>query len=109
MTLENESDQSTDEATSPIMDATKRTDNALRDTARTYLRKFGVNLDIVQIENSIRDKPLRSTAIAAAAGFIVGGGMATRPGVAILALFGRKAAEETAAHLMTGMFRARGR
>jgi ElaB/YqjD/DUF883 family membrane-anchored ribosome-binding protein len=109
MTLGNESDQSTDEATSTIMDATKRTDNALRDTARTYLRKFGFNLDIVQIENSIRDKPLRSTAIAAAAGFIVGGGMATRPGVAILALFGRKVAEETAANLMTGMVRAQGR
>ena len=53
MTLENESDQSTDEATSPIMHATKRTDNALRDTARTYLRRFGFNLDIVQIETRI--------------------------------------------------------
>ena len=109
MTLENESDQSTDETTSPIMHATKRTDNALRDTARTYLRRFGINLDIVQIENSIRDRPLRSIAIAAAAGFIVGGGMATRPGVAILAMFGRTAVKETATNLMTGMVRARER
>jgi ElaB/YqjD/DUF883 family membrane-anchored ribosome-binding protein len=109
MPVENDSEQRTDEPTSPIMDAAKRTDNAIRDTVRTSLRKFGVNLDIMQIENSIRDRPLRSMAIAAAAGFIVGGGMATQPGVAILALFGRRVAEETAANLMTGMVRARAR
>ena len=63
----------------------------------------------MQIENSIRDRPLRSMAVAAAAGFIVGGGMATRPGVAILALFGRTAVKETATNLMTGMVRARER
>jgi 1,4-dihydroxy-2-naphthoyl-CoA synthase len=85
------------------MDAAKKADNAVRDTARTYLRKFGVNLDLEQIEKSIRDKPLPSVAIAAAAGFIIGGGMATRPAVAILALFVRKAAKETATNLMTGM------
>jgi 1,4-dihydroxy-2-naphthoyl-CoA synthase len=85
------------------MDAVKKADNAVRDTARTYLRKFGVNLDLEQIEKSIRDKPLPSVAIAAAAGFIIGGGMATRPAVAILALFVRKAAKETATNLMTGM------
>src|ERR1700675_1458818 len=109
MTLENESDQRTDEATSPIMDASKRTDNALRDTARTYLRKFGFNLDIVQIENSIRDKPLRSRTIGASGGFIGGGGMGTRPGFASLVLFGRIVVKETAANLMTGMVRARER
>jgi ElaB/YqjD/DUF883 family membrane-anchored ribosome-binding protein len=106
MTSEKEkSDQRADEATSPTMDALKRTDNAIRDTARTYLGKFGVNLDIVRVETSIRERPLRFTAIAATAGFIVGGGMTTRPGVAILALFGRKVVTETAANLITGMAR----
>jgi hypothetical protein len=56
---------------------------------------------------SIRDKPLRSAAIAAGAGFVIGGGMATRPALALLALFGRKAAKETATNLMAGMVRAR--
>jgi hypothetical protein len=59
------------------------------------------------MEKWIRDNPLKSTAIAAAGGYIIGGGMATRPGVAILALLGRKAAKETATNLMTGMVGAR--
>jgi ElaB/YqjD/DUF883 family membrane-anchored ribosome-binding protein len=109
MAEQNESEHRMDESTSPIMDAAKKADSAVRDTASTYLRKFGINLDLEQMEKSIRDKPLLSAAIAAAAGFIIGGGMATRPGVAILALFGRKAAKETASNLMTGMVRARTR
>jgi ElaB/YqjD/DUF883 family membrane-anchored ribosome-binding protein len=107
MTLQNEGERSMGESMSPTMGAAKRADNAVRDTARTYLRKFGVNLDLEKIEKSIRDKPLPSAAIAAAAGFIIGGGLATRPAVAILALFGRKAAKETATNFMTGMVRAR--
>jgi hypothetical protein len=103
MTLENESEHSIGESTSPVIDAAKRADNAVRDTARTCLRRFGINLDLEQMERSICDRPLRSAAIAAAAGFIIGGGMATRPAVAILALFVRKAAKETATNLMTGM------
>jgi hypothetical protein len=109
MTLENESEHIIGESTIPVMDATKRADNAVRDTARTYLRRFGINLDPEQMERSIRDRPLRSAAIATAAGFIIGGGMATRPGVAILALFVRKAAKETASNLMTAMVRGRAR
>ena len=109
MALQNEGERGMDESTSPTMDAAKRADNAVRDTARTYLRKFGVNLDLEKIEQSVRDKPLPSAAIAAAAGFIIGGGMATRPAVVILALFGRKAAKETATNFMTGMVRARTR
>jgi hypothetical protein len=99
MTLENESDQSTHE----------KNGQCFKRHSSHVPRRFGINLDIVQIENSIRDRPLRSMAVAAAAGFIVGGGMATRPGVAILALFGRTAVKETATNLMTGMVRARER
>lgn len=46
-------------------------------------------------------------AIAAAAGFIVGGGMAVRPAVAIFALLGSKVAKETATNFMTGMVTAK--
>jgi ElaB/YqjD/DUF883 family membrane-anchored ribosome-binding protein len=109
MALQNEGERGMAESTSQTMDAAKRADNAVRDTARTYLRKFGMNLDLEKIEKSIRDKPLHSAAIAAAAGFIIGGGLATRPAVAILALFGRQAAKETATNFMTGMVRARTR
>jgi ElaB/YqjD/DUF883 family membrane-anchored ribosome-binding protein len=107
MALQDEDENSVDESTSPIMDAAKKADNAVRDTARTYLRRFGVDVDLEQIERSIRDKPLRSAAIAAGAGFVIGGGMATRPAVALLALFGWRAAKETATNLMAGMVRAR--
>jgi ElaB/YqjD/DUF883 family membrane-anchored ribosome-binding protein len=108
MTRENESEHSVGESTSPVIDAAKRADNAVRDTVRTYLRRFGIDLDLEQMERSIRDRPLRSVAITAAAGFIIGGGVATRPGGAILALFVRKAAIETASNLMTGMVRGAG-
>jgi 1,4-dihydroxy-2-naphthoyl-CoA synthase len=91
------------------MDAAKKADRAVRDTARTYLEKFGVKLDLEQIERSIRDKPLPSAAIAAAAGFIIGGGLATRAAAPILALFARAAAQETATNFMTGMVRTRTR
>lgn len=72
---QNEGERSVDESTSPTMDAAKKADRAVRDTAQTYLEKFGVKLDPEQIEKSIRDKPLPSVAIAAAAGFIIGGGL----------------------------------
>jgi|SRR5229473_2706614 ElaB/YqjD/DUF883 family membrane-anchored ribosome-binding protein len=106
---QNEGERSVDESTSPTMDAAKKADRAVRDTAQTYLEKFGVKLDLEQIEKSIRDKPLPSVAIAAAAGFIIGGGLATRLAAPILALSARAAAKETATNLMTGMVRTRTR
>ena len=59
------------------------------------------------VEKWIRDRPLPSAAIAAAAGFIIGGGMASRPGVAMLALLGRKAAKQAATNMISGMVRSR--
>jgi hypothetical protein len=58
MALQNEGERGMGESTSPVMDAAKKADNAVRDTARTYLRKFGVNLDLEKLEQSIRDKPV---------------------------------------------------
>src|SRR5438128_272050 len=60
---QNEGERSVDESTSPTIDAAKKADRAVRDMARTYLEKFGVKLDLEQIEKSIRDKPLPSAAI----------------------------------------------
>jgi hypothetical protein len=72
-----------------------------------YLRKVGLNLDLEQVEKSIRDKPLPSAAIAAAADFILGGGMATRPGLAILAFLAWRVAKDTASNLVTAMIHGR--
>jgi hypothetical protein len=87
----------------------RKADTAIKDTAEVYLKKFGVNLDLDQMEKWICDNPLRTTMIAAASGYILGGGMATRPGVAILALLGRKAAKETATQLVGGRISSRAR
>jgi hypothetical protein len=87
------------------MDAAKRADHAIRETTTTYLKQVRVDLDFQQIEKSICEKPLTSAGIAAGAGFILGGGMATRPALALLATFGRKAARNTAACLVTGMLK----
>src|SRR5258707_13698060 len=89
MDVENDSKRGSEEPVSPLADATKKANNAIRDTAGTYLSKFGVSQD--KIEVAIRERPVPCAAIAAAAGFVLGGGMATRPGLAILSLFGRKA------------------
>ena len=92
-----------------LTEAAKKADIAIRDTAQTYIAKAGVKLDLKQLEAKIGDKPMPALAIAAAAGFIVGGGLATRVGVAVLALFGRKAASETAGNFVSGMTRYRSR
>jgi ElaB/YqjD/DUF883 family membrane-anchored ribosome-binding protein len=104
MDVENDSKRGSEEPASPIADATKKANNAIRDTAGTYLSKFGVSQD--KLEVAIRERPVPCAAVAAAAGFVLGGGMATRPGLAILALFGRKAAKEVATNLTIGMVRA---
>jgi ElaB/YqjD/DUF883 family membrane-anchored ribosome-binding protein len=107
MIVESESEQSVDETTSPITEAANKVDDAVKDTASAYLRKVGLNIDLEQIETSIRDKPLPSAAIAAAAGFILGGGMATRPGLAILAFLAWRVAKDTASNLVTGIIHGR--
>jgi ElaB/YqjD/DUF883 family membrane-anchored ribosome-binding protein len=76
--------------------------DAVRETAQSYVDRTGLKLNLRQVEKIVRDKPLHSAAIAAAVGFVFGGGVATRPGLAIFALFGRKAARDTAANFLTG-------
>jgi hypothetical protein len=109
MTGGKQNENDSDQQKSMIDGGVKKADTAIKDTAGVYLKKFGVNLDLDQMEKWICDNPLRTTMIAAASGYILGGGMATRPGVAILALLGRKAAKETATQLVGGMVNARAR
>jgi hypothetical protein len=76
--------------------AAKNASRALKDTAQHYLDAAGINIDLKDVEKGIRQRPLFYLALAASAGFVIGGGMATNTGVALLGLFGRKAAVETA-------------
>jgi ElaB/YqjD/DUF883 family membrane-anchored ribosome-binding protein len=86
--------------------AAEKADRALQDTAQKFLKRRGIEVDLRQIEKSIHDKPLSAAAVAATAGFIVGGGLATRPAIALLFLLGRMAAKETAVNLVAGMVRS---
>jgi ElaB/YqjD/DUF883 family membrane-anchored ribosome-binding protein len=106
MALEDEA-ESAGESISPVTEATEQAEKAVKDTAGRYLRSFGMNPDLAKVEKWIRDRPLPSAAIAAAAGFIIGGGMASRPGVAMLALLGREAAKQAATNMISGMVRSR--
>jgi hypothetical protein len=55
------------------------------------------------VSEYVRDDPLSSVAIAAAAGFIVGGGLNSRIGQAVLAIVGRIALQSAATSLIAGM------
>ena len=103
MSAENERDAS--EAATPVRKVAEKTDRAIVDTAQRYLNRRGVDFDLRQLKKTIRDRPLSAAALAATAGFIFGGGLATRPGLAMLLLFGRMAARETAVNLVTEMVR----
>jgi hypothetical protein len=87
----------------PAQGMAGKTDRAFRATAQSYLDRAGVKLDLRQLESTIRERPVQAAAIAAAAGFLFGGGMGTRWGAAILTFAGRKAARDTAGNLVSGM------
>ena len=57
---------------------------AIRATAQSYLDRAGLKLDLRQVESTIREKPVPAAALAAAAGFLFGGGMGTRWGAVML-------------------------
>src|SRR5690348_5592550 len=101
MTLEHQNKRNSSK--SMIANAAERVDEALRNTVQSYLTKGAIELDLKQVDKSIRDKPLPYVAIAVTIGFIVGGGMITRPGLLVLGFFGRKVATETAINLMSDM------
>ena len=59
------------------------------------------------LEENIVGKPLVAAGIAAAGGFVLGGGMATALGRAMLSLVGRKAVRDTASNFVSGVVRQR--
>jgi ElaB/YqjD/DUF883 family membrane-anchored ribosome-binding protein len=105
MPTEHEGDQTFDESLTSVNKAARKADGAIRDTAQKYIDKAGLKLDLKQVETNIRRNPMPAVAIAASAGFIVGGGMVTRLGLAMLTLFGRQAARETATNFIRGGLR----
>ena len=82
---------------------TEKARTAIRAATQRLLDDRGVKLNLA--EDYIRDKPLVSTAIAAASGFVIGGGLTTRPGVALFFLLGRKMVSELTGSLVLGAIR----
>jgi hypothetical protein len=58
-----------------------------------------MKVDLKDIEERLRARALFSLGIAAGAGFLLGGGLATKPGVILFGLFGRAAARQTATNV----------
>jgi hypothetical protein len=87
-----------------VAGAAKTANRAVRDTAQKYLNAAGMKIDLADIEERIRDRALFSVWIAVGIGFILGGGLATRPGVMLLGLFGRTAARQTATNVGRQVF-----
>jgi hypothetical protein len=84
------------EAEESIASATgtaKKASRAVKDTVQKYL---DVEVDLEATKKRIRHRPFFYLALAAGAGFVIGGGLATKTGTALLGLFGRKAAVDTA-------------
>jgi len=85
--------------------AMKTANNAINKTAQKYLAAAGINADLEDIQNRIRDRPLYYLTVAAGVGFVAGGGIATKWGVALLGLAGRRVAAQTATNFGSQMLR----
>jgi hypothetical protein len=88
------------QAEEPIVSAggaAKAASRAINDTAQKYLAAAGIDLEDLQYR--IRERPLFYLVIAAGAGFVIGGGLASKMGLMLIGLVGRKAAAETATNL----------
>jgi hypothetical protein len=85
--------------------AAKTANKAINETARKYLAAAGIKADLEDIQNRIRDRPVFYLVIATGAGFVAGGGMASKWGLALLGLAGRRVAAETATNFGRQMLR----
>jgi hypothetical protein len=86
----------------PIVSASglaEKANRAINDTAQKYLAAAGIKVDLEAVLDKIRDRPLFYLAIAGGVGFVIGGGMASKMGLALIGLIGRKAATETVTNL----------
>ncbi|MBV8475228.1 MAG: hypothetical protein JO033_27590 [Acidobacteriaceae bacterium] len=84
-----------DESTTSVAGAAKAANRVVKDTAQSYLNTVGINVDLQDFEERLRDRAFLSLGIAAGAGFVLGGGLATKVGVMLLGLFGRAIARQT--------------
>ena len=85
-----------DEPVGSVGGVASTANKAVRDTAQKYLNAVGMKVDLKDVEGRLREQSLLSIGIAAGIGFILGGGLGTRPGVMLLGLFGRRAARQIA-------------
>jgi ElaB/YqjD/DUF883 family membrane-anchored ribosome-binding protein len=103
MASEREIEEKTGEQSRLIADAALKTNNAIRTTAERYVSRTTAT----EAEKTIGENPLVAAALAAAVGFVIGGGMTSRPGLLILALVVRKALRETGVNFVIEMVRSR--
>ena len=83
----------------------KTDDPSSKDTAGVPWGSPEIKVDLELIQNRIRDRPLFYVTIAAGMGFVAGGGLASRWGLVLLGLAGRRAAVETATNFGRQMVR----
>jgi ElaB/YqjD/DUF883 family membrane-anchored ribosome-binding protein len=83
-----------DEPVGSVGGVANTANKAVRDTAQKYLNAVGMKVDLKDVEERLREQSLLSIGIAAGVGFILGGGLGTRPGVTLLGLLGRRAARQ---------------
>jgi ElaB/YqjD/DUF883 family membrane-anchored ribosome-binding protein len=74
--------------------AANTANKAINETLDKYLAAIG--LDLEEIEERIREKPGLYIAISVGVGFVAGGGMASKLGLMLLGVAGRRTASETA-------------
>ena len=83
--------------TAAFLDSTvSKLDTAFRNMLQSSFDATGIKCDMRRMEDKIIAQPLASYGIAAAGGFIVGGGLATRIGWIMLALLGWRAVSNAA-------------
>ena len=85
---------------SSFADVARQGEDRLEETAQEYLDQAGVGIDSNQILRLIREEPLKAAGVAAAAGFVVGGGLAGAAGLAVLGVVARTAVRSTVFDLL---------
>jgi len=85
-----------DESAVSVAGAAKAANRGLRETVQKYLNAAGINVDLQNFEERLRARALLSLGIAAGTGFVLGGGLATKPAVMLLGLFGSATTRQTA-------------
>ncbi len=86
-------------------DRAKEANDEIRRTARKVADRSPIKLDVGELERFADERPLTLMAVAGVAGFVMGGGLRTKLGLTLLAIFGRRAARQSAANLASDWWR----